>query len=187
MVCRGLALIAALVVAISGAQAQPQPDTKSDFQIPANAETPGPKMPDSFKLNMMIRSTVIAVNQANKTNNYTVLRDLGSPRFKEANSAEKLAKIFDPLRKTKFDLSPVLFFTPKLLQPPALEDGMLKLTGFFDTAPQRVSFDLLFEDIKGEWLLYGINIATQPTAAPAPAANGSQNAAPQQSEPPETK
>lgn len=124
------------------------------------------KLPDDFKINMMIRSMVIAVNQANKTNNYTVLRDLGSPRFKEANSAEKLADVFAGLRKAKFDLAPVLFFTPQMLAPPAVTGaGMLRLTGYFDTVPQRVSFDMLFESVKGEWLLYGINIATQRSPA----------------------
>lgn len=123
------------------------------------------KTPDAFKLNMMIKSTVVAVNQANKTNNYTVLRDLGSPRFKEANSAKKLGEIFAPLRKSKFDLSPVLFFTPQMMQLPAIEDGMLRLTGYFDTVPQRVSFDFLFEDVGGEWLIYGVNISTQKSPA----------------------
>ncbi|HEX2840341.1 hypothetical protein [Hyphomicrobium sp.] len=129
---------------------------------------------------MLIRTTIIAVNQANKTNNYTVLRDLGSPRFREGNTPERLARIFESLRNAKFDLSPVLFFTPKLLRPPTIEDsGMLGLTGFFDTRPQRVAFDLLFEDVKGEWQLYGINIATQP----APATNGQGPAPPQPKQP----
>jgi hypothetical protein len=138
----------------------------------ANTSAPKPppaKLPDEFQLNMLIRSMVIAVNQANKTGNYTVLRDLGSPRFRKSNSAERLAAIFEAQRKSKFDLSPILFFTPKLLRPAELsEEGMLRMTGFFDTRPQRVAFDFLFEDIKGEWQLYGINIAT--TAAPSGAA-----------------
>ena len=135
-----------------------------------SAQKPPPaKLPDEFQLNMIIRSMVIAVNQANKTGNYTVLRDLGSPRFRKSNTAERLAAIFEAQRKSKFDLSPILFFTPKLLRPAALtEDGMLRMTGFFDTRPQRVAFDFLFEDVKGEWQLYGINIAT--TAAPSGAA-----------------
>lgn len=134
----------------------------------ASKTTPA-QLPDEFQLNMLIRSMVIAVNQANKTGNYTVLRDLGSPRFRKSNNAERLATIFEPQRKSKFDLSPILFFTPKLLRPAALtEDGMLRMTGFFDTRPQRVAFDFLFEDVKGEWQLYGINIAT--TAAPSGAA-----------------
>ena len=125
------------------------------------------KIPDDFRLNMMIKSIIVAVNQANKTDNYTVLRDLGSPRFKDANSAKKLGEIFAPLRKSKFDLSPVLFFTPQMMQLPDVESGMLRLTGYFDTVPQRVSFDLLFEDVEGEWLIYGVNISTQRSPAEA--------------------
>jgi hypothetical protein len=130
---------------------------------------PTPTLPDEYKVNLLIRSMVIAVNQANKTGNYTVLRDLGSPRFRKSNSPEQLATIFEAQRKSKFDFSPILFFTPKLIRPVALtDDGMLRVTGFFDTRPQRVAFDFLFEDVKGEWQPYGINIATQ--AAPKGAA-----------------
>lgn len=175
------ALLAVFALA-ANAQAEEEPGapaSKAEKAEPAAA----PKMPDSFKLNMMIRSTVIAVNQANKTNNYTVLRDLGSPRFKEGNSAKKLADIFESLRKSKFDLAPILFFTPQMLEQPAIADnGMLRMTGYFDTVPQRVSFDFLFEDVKGEWLIYGLNIATQPSPA-----NALQDAAPEQSKAPEKK
>jgi hypothetical protein len=112
---------------------------------------------------------IIAVNQANMTSNYTVLRDLGSPNFKTTNSPERLAAIFESMRKTKFDLSPIMFFTPKLIRVPAIQDdGMLRLTGFFDTRPQLVTFDFLFESVKGEWRLFGIDLGTQP----APANNG---------------
>ena len=143
---------------------QPAPAPASP-SVGKDVTTAGPPIPDQYQLNMLIRSMVIAVNQANKTGNYTVLRDLGSPRFRKSNSAEQLAAIFEPQRKSKFDLSPILFFTPKLLRPVALtDDGMLRITGFFDTRPQRVAFDFLFEAVKGEWQLYGINIATQ--AAP---------------------
>jgi len=124
--------------------------------------TSASQIPDEFKLNLLIRSIIIAVNQANQTSNYTVLRDLASPKFKSANSPQKLAEIFKDLRQTKFDLSPILFFTPKLVKPPALENGMLRLTGFFDTRPQLVVFDLLFETVDGGWRLYGIDLGTQP-------------------------
>jgi hypothetical protein len=157
------ALFVALLVLVCDARAETDPNASRSEPGAAQA---APKLPDDFKLNMMIRSTVIAVNQANKTNNYTVLRDLGSPRFKEANSDKKLAQVFASLRNAKFDLSPVLFFTPKMLSPPALtENGVLRLTGFFDTVPQRVSFDMLFEHVKGDWLIYGINIATERSPA----------------------
>lgn len=121
-----------------------------------------PKIPDQFKLNMMIRSMIIAVNHANKTGNYTVLRDLGSPRFRKANGAKELALIFKDLRESKFDLSPIFFFTPKLTRVPDFQNGLLRLTGFFETRPQLVTFDFLFENIEGEWMLFGIDLGTQP-------------------------
>lgn len=170
MLRSGFALATALFLLACEARAQ-TPDAESGSGLEVLGQKQEKKLPDSFKLNMMIRSTVIAVNQANQTNNYTVLRDLGSPSFKEANSAEKLGKVFEALRKTKFDLAPVLFFTPKLLEAPHMEKGMLRLTGYFDTAPQRVSFDMLFEDIKGDWMIFGINIATEPSPAVLPSAS----------------
>lgn len=151
---------------VSLAQAEERPTAPPLNAAPHAKPSEQPKFPDDFKLNMLIRSTVIAVNQANKTNNYTVLRDLGSPRFREANSAKKLADIFEALRKTKFDLTPILFFTPQMQAQPVLADnGMLRLTGYFDTVPQRINFDFLFEDVESEWMIYGLNISTQSSPA----------------------
>lgn len=185
-----LALVAALVLFSPQAGAQtkakdpkdaaaPVPSSKdtraakkepSDQAAPATktAAEAGNAIPDNYKLNLLIRTTIIAINQANKTGNYSVLRDLAAPGFKNANSVEKISEIFADLRNTKFDLSPVLFYTPKLIRPAGLmENGMLRLTGFFGTQPQRLNFDLAFEDNQGEWLLYGVSIGTQR----APASN----------------
>jgi hypothetical protein len=93
------------------AQTTTQPQGTPPAAPPAAAMAPlppgaMPKMPDQYKLNLLIRTTIIAINQANKTGNYTVLRDLAAPDFQNVNSAEKLAEIFTGLRNSKFDLSP---------------------------------------------------------------------------------
>jgi hypothetical protein len=122
-----------------------------------------PKMPDQYKLNLLIRTTIIAINQANKTGNYTVLRDLAAPDFQ---NAEKLAEIFTGLRNSKFDLSPALFFDPKLIrQPELLTNGMLRLTSFFNTRPQRVNFDLIFQPMETDWRLFAVNVGTKEAPA----------------------
>ena len=36
------------------------------------------------------------------------------------------------------------------------ESGMLRVTGFFLTQPERLNFDLLYESVKGQWRLFGI-------------------------------
>jgi hypothetical protein len=134
----------------------------------------GSSMPNDYRLNLMIRTTIVALNQANQTGNYTVLRDLGSPNFQLANTAARLSEAFAALRASGFDLSPVLFFEPKLLRKPEIRDnGLLLLTGFFPTQPQQVNFDLAFQKVNQDWRLFGIALTTSPAAGTAsdPAAN----------------
>lgn len=121
-----------------------------------------PSMPDDYKINLLIRTTIVAVNQANKTGNYSVLHELGAPGFQDANTPEQLAERFEKQRKSKFDLSPILFFNPKLVEKPHIDRfGKLRLTGFFETRPQQVNFDLVFEQVDGDWRHFGLGIGTQ--------------------------
>jgi len=129
-----------------------------------------PSVPDDYTLNMMIRSTIIAVSQANRTGNYSVLRDLGSPGFQRANTEAKLAEIFAAQRNAKLDFSPVLFFKPNLVRKPEVDsNGMLRLTGYFSTQPAMISFDLAFEWVDSGWEHVGVSVSTRrsPTALPA--------------------
>jgi hypothetical protein len=103
-------------------------------------------LPNEYRLNLLIRTTIVALNQANMTGNYTVLRDLAAPSFQQANSAAQLAEAFANMRKRNIDLAPILFFEPKLVRPPAIQpNGKLRLSGYFETRPEQVSFDLAFE------------------------------------------
>lgn len=163
-------------------------------QAPAQQEVPtdlGPRlaMPTDDKLIMLINSSLIALNQANATGNYTVLREMAAPGFQQANSPEKLAQAFKQLRSRNLDLTPVLLFQPKLYQRPAMSDkGMVRVTGYFPTSPERVNFDLIFQPVQGKWRLYGIAANTQrvqpsqaappPAGTPAPAPEAAEGAKP---------
>jgi hypothetical protein len=126
----------------------------------------GTAVPEQFKLDLLVRTTVIAINQANVTGNYTVFRDLTAPVFQTQNSPARLAEVFSTLRKRNIDLSPVVFFPAKFQRPPAIENGLLRMTGFFATRPEQVNFDLAFQNVNGRWLLVGVSITTAPNSAP---------------------
>src|SRR4051794_20565602 len=80
---------------------------------------------------ILIRSTLIALDEGNKTGNYTVLRDLGAPGFQN-NTAAHLADIFAGLRRDNVDLSGVTVLEPQLRLLPQIEpNGMLHMAGFF--------------------------------------------------------
>ncbi|MGO8953780.1 MAG: hypothetical protein ACLPWS_00760 [Rhodomicrobium sp.] len=146
---------------------------------PAEAATQpaeaAPAIPDDLRLILMIRNAVIALNQANTTGNYSVLRELGTPSFQMTNSPARLAEIFSALRTRKIDLSPVMAFNPKLASAPVLQEGqVLRLTGFFPTSPEQVQFDLAFHHFREQWMLAGIAVTVAPPGdgAQASAASG---------------
>ncbi|MBT3069330.1 hypothetical protein KKP04_00400 [Rhodomicrobium sp. Az07] len=127
-----------------------------------------PSLPNDYKLVMLIKSTIIAVNQANATGNYTLLRDLGSPDFQQGNNATTLSEAFAALRQRNLDLAPILFLTPSLAGPPYFqENGSLRLTGLIPSAPEQVHFDFAFLQIDGRWMLDGISLAMVQAKAPA--------------------
>ena len=123
---------------------------------------------------ILIRSTLLALDQANKTGNYTVLRDLGSPDF-QANTAAQLADIFAQQRRDNIDLSGVAVIEPQLTLLPQIEaNGMMHMAGFFPSVPTQVNFELLYAPVGGRWRLFGLSVsfgqatpaAPQPPAAP---------------------
>jgi hypothetical protein len=127
------------------------PDT-----LPVAATVP---LPAADVLLGLIRTTVVAVNQANQTGNYTVLRDLGAPDFRNANDASRLAAIFQGLREQGIDFTPLLQIPPEVSEAPSIDgQGLLHLAGFFPTEPLRVNFDMSFQAEKGRWKPYTISV-----------------------------
>jgi hypothetical protein len=114
----------------------------------------------------LIRSTLLTLNDANRSGNYTVLRDLAAPDFQERNTAADLAQGFSDLRQRKFDLYGAALLPPQLAAVPAItEKGLLRLTGYVPTQPLQINFDLLFQVVAAQWRLYAIAIATPPNAS----------------------
>jgi hypothetical protein len=140
--------------------------------------TATPAMPDAYKLNMLVRTTLIALSQANQTGNYSVLRDLGTPQFQSMNTDARLGEIFSSLRVRNLDFSPVIFFDPKLIRPAAIQpNGLLRITGYIDTRPERILFDLGFEFVQGQWRLAAVVVDMKaPTAEQKPAVPAKESA-----------
>jgi hypothetical protein len=171
--CAGIATVSQTGWAQSQGNQQTPPIQQP---VPQTATAP---LPDVYRLNIMIRSSIIALNQANETGNYTVLLDLAAPSFRAANDSSRLSQIFARLRQRNLDLSPILFFTPKLIQQPQVApNGFLRLVGYFPTAPERVNFDLYFQMVGDEWKLFGIGVEMSPADVTASVATNEQVNAP---------
>ncbi|MEZ5889201.1 MAG: hypothetical protein R3D52_02445 [Xanthobacteraceae bacterium] len=119
---------------------------------------------------ILIRSTLLALDHANKTGNYTVLRDLGAPGF-QVNTAARLAEIFADQRRNNLDLSGVAAIDPQLSLLPQIEaNGFMRLAGFFPSIPRPVNFEMIFAPVDGQWRLFGLSISLGQSGAAAPPA-----------------
>jgi hypothetical protein len=137
--------------------------------ISTAAQQAKPAQIDRNGVLILVRSTLIALDQANKTGNYTVLRDLGAPAF-QVNSAARLGEIFAGLRHDALDLSGVAALDPQLTLLPQIDaEGMMRMTGFFPSAPAQINFDLVYAPVNGQWRLFAITVGLGQTA-PAPPA-----------------
>jgi hypothetical protein len=158
----GLLILGA--VTTSAQQTPPQPHQAP----PQQQAAPKPANIDRNGVLMLIRSTLLALDHANRTGNYTVLRDLGAPGF-QVNTAAKLAEIFAKQRGDKLDLSGVAVIDPQLSLLPQIEpNGLLHMAGFFPSVPSQVNFELMFAPVEGQWRVFGVSLSVGQSAPVAP-------------------
>jgi hypothetical protein len=137
------------------------------------ADQPQAVMPDAEKIVLLLRTTLVTLNDAIQTGNFTVLRDVGAPGFRDANSAARLNQSFSDLASKGVDLSAVTVIAPQLTEPPALDQqkGMLHLKGYFAGQPVQINFEVLYQSVEGHWRLFGLSVQPGPPT-PAPQVEG---------------
>ena len=152
--------------------------------VGADAQQPKPAQIDRNGVLILVRGTLLALDHANKTGNYSVLRDLAAPAF-QINNPARLAEIFAGHRRDNLDLSGVAVIEPQLTVLPQIEaNGMMRMAGFFPSVPKQVNFELAFAPVNGQWRLFGISVALGQIAPAAPAEPQAAPAAPARPAPP---
>ncbi|WBY17798.1 hypothetical protein PF049_06575 [Erythrobacteraceae bacterium WH01K] len=116
-------------------------------------------VPGQLELSQLIWATMITVENANRTGNYSVLRQSGSQAFQIGYAPAQLAQVFSGLRSTGVDLSTTLLVPPTYTEAPqVLKDGVFRVQGLFQLRPRAIGFDLYYQWEQGLWKIYGIDI-----------------------------
>lgn len=122
---------------------------------PAQAQ----KAPDDFFQEVLIKSTLMTFNDANVTGDYTVLHAKLSKPFRDQFSAERLKEVFKVFADKKIDFDIVVAKKPIPSKDAQVSDrGVLALSGYFDTTPSNVIYDLEYIMSDGEWKPIKINV-----------------------------
>lgn len=162
-----LRLAAALILAGGFAPSAPA------FAQQAAAAGSAQPVPDALELAKLVWSTMTAIDHANQSGNYSVLRDIAAPGFQINNDPARLAQIFAPIRASGVDLSNTLLLGPTYSAPAAIVGpGVMRVQGYFGLRPTAIGFDFYFQWIGGRWRLYGVSITPRSIAAVQPAPAG---------------
>jgi hypothetical protein len=164
-----LALVGALALAVAVAAEDHGKGAKGAKPVPAAPAQPQQQalhVPSPEALLALIRSALIGLDHANRTGNYSVLREIGGPALQRLSTAQ-LASAFASLRAAKVDLLVSAVTTPQLTQKPAIspQGGLLQLVGFFPTQPRRLLFNIVYQPAGGEWRLAGLNVGLEAAAS----------------------
>lgn len=116
-------------------------------------------VPDMLSMIALMRSTVEAVNQGNKTGYYGVVYMLGTESFKVVNTIDNIAKAFKPFRDAGIDMRSALVIVPVLSEPAKIESKKLKINGTFYDKPLSIKFQFEYEMVAGQWRYSIVNIA----------------------------
>jgi hypothetical protein len=107
---------------------------------------------------VLVRTTLVAVHQANVTGNYTVLHEIGAPDFVAKNSAADLSATFGSLRALRLDLSRAVILDPQITRAELTADKKLYIVGALALQPVPITFEMLFQAVEGISRLYGLSI-----------------------------
>jgi hypothetical protein len=142
---------------------------------PAKNDEPAPRpvpqvaMPEAEKIVLLTRTTLLTLNDALHTGNFTVLRDMAAPSFREANSAARLSAVFGNLMAQHVDLTAVVILAPQLVEAPVLDqkNGMVRIKGYFPALPMRIDFEVIYQAVDGRWRLFGLSVHPTPYGSAA--------------------
>lgn len=133
------------------------------------------RLPTDSGVLVLVRTSLLTLNDAMRSGNFTVMRDLIAPSVREQNSSGRLYQIFSSLMAQRLDLRAVAILTPSYSKPPAIgTDGLLRVEGYFPGPSARINFNLALEWVGNGWSVHGLSVtlglgrASQPSPASQP-------------------
>jgi hypothetical protein len=114
---------------------------------PAQAEN---QLPSPLLQEILIKTYLLTLNDANLTGNYAVLQAKLAKPFRDQFSPERLKGVFKDFAEKKIDFGLIAAKPPVATSESVIDKrGALILRGYFDTTPSRVIYELDFLPSEG--------------------------------------
>lgn len=106
---------------------------------------------------VMVKTSLLTLNDANLTGNYDVMHAKMAKAFRDRFGADTLKRAFKDFVGKHIDTiaaRPIVAISEARINV----DGALMLRGYFDTAPSRLNYELDYAISEGEWKLINIDV-----------------------------
>ena len=131
--------------------------------MPAGAAEP---VPSPMTQEILIKTSLLTLNDAIVSGNYTVLHAKLAKPFREQFSPDRLKQAFHSFADKKVDMVAVAAVAPVATNEPQIDDrGTLTLRGRFEVGRSRLTYELDFVVSEGEWKPLGLNVNVKPMTA----------------------
>lgn len=128
--------------------------------IPAQAQN---TVPSPLLQEILIKTSLLTLNDANLTGNYTVLHAKLAKPFRDQASPDRLKKGFKPFADKKIDYGLIAAKPPVASSASQIDKrGALVLRGYFETQPSRLIYELDFLPSEGEWKPIMLHVNVKP-------------------------
>lgn len=111
---------------------------------------------------VLVRTTLLTLNDALKTGNFSIFRDYIAPSVREQNGALQLFKTYAHLIDRRLDLSAVAILEPKYDPAPQIDaSGRLIVSGSYPEPSLTIRFSIAYELVARRWKIYGLNLTAE--------------------------
>lgn len=125
-------------------------------------------IPAGLALVRLVQGSNAVFARAIKAKDMNIFREHVSERWREVHGVDKLNAAFGDFMKAGLDLTrlanvPPVFDGPAKIGP----NGALRISGYYDTSPARVTFSHSYIRENGEWKLSGYRLNVRPLTKPS--------------------
>jgi hypothetical protein len=123
-----------------------------------NDETVKPMPPES-EIKSLVRDNLVRFNEAIASASFDTFYDSVSAKWQDQLTKGQLQRAFQPFIDKKIDISGVGKIDPTFDTPPEVNsEGLLLVSGHYDTQPYRVVFSMRFYYELPAWKLFGLDV-----------------------------
>lgn len=125
------------------------------------------KVPNPVFQEILIKTAILTLNDANLTGNYTVMHAKLAKPFRDKVTPDSLKQGFKPFADQKADMGLIVALPPIASSAAIINAvrGSLELRGYFATKPSRITYELDFIPSEGQWKLALIDVRIKPQSA----------------------